>query len=133
MNEPNPIVKMLTWKTRLLTAGDIEAVLASLASLPTEPFTLTELSELLPPSISGDKNKRRSVSSLLSTLQEIGYLYRPSGRKWVKRAASLSHYLSPQVIELSQLEKAVSRPASKDRRVLEIEGGARVAEKAKEQ
>ena len=133
MNEPNPIVKMLTWKTRLLTAGDIEAVLASLASLPTEPFTLTELSELLPPTISGDKNKRRSVSSLLSTLQEIGYLYRPSGRKWAKRAASLSHYLSPQVIELSQLEKAVSRPASKDRRVLEIEGGARVAEKAKEQ
>ncbi|GBC69273.1 hypothetical protein HRbin01_00969 [archaeon HR01] len=133
MNEPNPIVKMLTWKTRLLTAGDIEAVLASLASLPTEPFTLTELSELLPPTISGDKNKRRSVSSLLSTLQEIGYLYRPSGRKWAKRAASLSHYLSPQVIELSQLEKAVSRPASKDRRVLEIEGGARVAAKAKEQ
>jgi hypothetical protein len=133
LSEPNPIVKMLTWKTRLLSANDVEAVLASLAGLPSTPFTLTELSQLLPPNISEDKNKRRSVSSLLSTLQEIGYLYRPSGRKWAKRAASLSHYLSPQVIELSQVEKTVSKPAPKEKRVLEIGEGVRGAEKAKGQ
>jgi hypothetical protein len=123
MSEANPIVKMLSWKTRLLETHEIEAILASLASLPNNPFTLTELSQLLPPNIAADKNKRRSVSTLLTNLQEIGYLYRPSARKWMKKAATLSHFLSPLLIELNQLEKTPLKVQAREKRVLNI-GGA---------
>lgn len=124
-------MKMLTWKTRLLNVHDVETVLASLANLSNNPFTLTELSQLLPPAISGDKNKRRSVSTLLSNLHEIGYLYRPSSRKWAKRAATLSHFLSPLLIELNQLEKTSLKQQPRERRVLDLGGGVQIAEKTK--
>ncbi len=130
MSEPNPIIKMLSWKTRLLEMHEIEAILTSLASLPNNPFTLTELSQLLPANIAEDKNKRRSVATLLTNLQEIGYLYRPSSRKWMKKAATLSHYLSPLLIELNQLEKAPLKVQTRERKVLNI-GGVQIAEKTK--
>jgi len=105
MANAHPIVKMLSWKSRLLSEADIEAVLAAVANIKQQRFTLTELTELLPPAVVGDRKKRRSISSLLTNLVSIGYLSKPSERKWAKNTNSLSHYLSPLLLELSQIER----------------------------
>ncbi len=112
MSKFHPIVIMLSWKTRLLKPEDVEAILAAIANIRVQPFTLTQIAELLPPEITKDKKKRRSVSNLLQALVQIGYLSKPSERKWLKNSPSLSHFLSPLLIELGEVERKVfERPA----------------------
>ncbi|MCL7399460.1 MAG: hypothetical protein LZ170_04440 [Thaumarchaeota archaeon] len=107
MSKIHPIVTMLSWKTRLLKPEDVEAILAAIANIRVQPFTLTHIAELLPPEITKDKKKRRSVSNLLQALVQIGYLSKPSERKWLKNSPSLSHFLSPLLIELGEVERKV--------------------------
>ncbi|MCS7136332.1 MAG: hypothetical protein RMJ14_03450 [Nitrososphaerota archaeon] len=107
MSKFHPIVMMLSWKTRLLKPEDVEAILAAIANISVQPFTLTQIAELLPPEITKDKKKRRSVSNLLQALVQIGYLSKPSERKWLKNSPSLSHFLSPLLIELGEVERRV--------------------------
>ncbi len=119
MADSNPIIKMLSWKTRLLSDSDIEAILAAIANIKQHPFTLTDITELLPEELVKDRRKRRSISTLLTNLVQIGYLSKPSERKWVKNSASFSHFLSPLIIELGQIEK---RPLhrEKERKIVDI-------------
>lgn len=107
MSKFHPIVMMLSWKTRLLKPEDVEAILAAVANIRVQPFTLTQIAELLPPEITKDKKKRRSISNLLQALVQIGYLSKPSERKWIKNSPSLSHFLSPLLIELGEVERKV--------------------------
>ncbi|MEM2024516.1 MAG: hypothetical protein QXG69_06995, partial [Candidatus Caldarchaeum sp.] len=104
MKEVNPVVKMLKWKTRLLAEDEIMQVLAAVANIDKTPFTLTDLTEILPDSLSRDEKKRRSISTFLTNLVEVGYLSKPSERKWTKNAATFSRYLSPLLIELNEIE-----------------------------
>ncbi|PUA31885.1 MAG: hypothetical protein B9J98_05170 [Candidatus Terraquivivens tikiterensis] len=107
MGRFHPIVTMLSWKTRLLRPEEIEMILAAIANMHAQPFTLTQVAELLPPEITRDKKKRRSISNLLQALVQIGYLSKPSERKWLKNSQSLSHFLSPLLIELGEVERRV--------------------------
>ncbi len=110
---------MLSWKTRLLKPEDVEAILAAVANIRVQPFTLTQIAEFLPPEITKDRKKRRSISNLLQALVQIGYLSKPSERKWIKNSPSLSHFLSPLLIELGEVERKVfSRPA--EERVIKL-------------
>lgn len=119
MDRPHPIIQMLSWRTRTLTPSQLEMVLMVLAVMGMQPFTLTQIVEMLPPEISSDKKKRRSVSNLLQALASIGYLSKPSERKWVKNSATLSHFLSSLLIELSEIEKR-ELPRYKDERVIKV-------------
>lgn len=115
MGRSHPVVLMLSWKTRLLGPEDIEMILAAIANIRVQPFTLTQIAEFLPPEITADKKKRRSVSNLLQALVQIGYLSKPSERKWVKNSQSLSHFLSPLLIELGEVEKRVAGQPREER------------------
>jgi len=108
--EPNPIIKMLGWRIRKLSLEEVKLVLAAVASMGSEAFTLTDVIELLPPRIKASRKKRRSIGNLLQGLVSIGYLMKPSERKWVKRAPTLSHYLTQHLIDLSSLEKIPLHP-----------------------
>ena len=115
----NPIIRMLSWKSRLLNEEDIKQILIAIANMDTQAFTLTELTELIPHEIAEDRKKRRSISTLLATLESIGYLSKPSERKWTKNAPSLSYYLSTQIVELGNIERsAASR--SVERRIIDV-------------
>lgn len=52
---------------------------------------------------------------------EIGYLSKPSERKWIKNAASFSRYLSPLLIELNEVEKSSSVIEKKERKIIQVE------------
>lgn len=104
MSDDHPIIEMLSWRTRLLKKEEIVMVLAALAKMDKKMFTLTDLINMLPKHLH-ERNKRRSLSSMLSNLAKIGYLSKPSERKWIKNTLSLSHFLSPTLIELSDMEK----------------------------
>ena len=103
--EDNPIVRMLGWRVRKLSLKEVAMVLAALASMGDGVFTLTDLIEALPPEFGRSRKKRRSVGTLLQNLANLGYLSKPSERKWVKNTPTLSHFLSQSVLELSSLEK----------------------------
>ncbi len=120
MGEFHPIVTMLSWKTRLLTPEDVEMILAAIANIDVQPFTLTQVAELLPTEITKDRKKRRSVSNLLQALVQIGYLSKPSERKWVKNSPSLSHFLSPLLIELGEVERRVFRRPAEEEKVIKL-------------
>lgn len=100
----NPVVMMLAWRAKKLKAEDVEKILAAVASISEEPFTLTDVIERLPDEVKVDRNKRRRVGNLLQALVSIGYLSKPSERKWVKNAPTLSHFLSQHLLELSSIE-----------------------------
>ncbi|MEM0440749.1 MAG: hypothetical protein QXY84_03820 [Candidatus Caldarchaeum sp.] len=121
MKKLNPIVQMLKWKTRLLSHDEIIQILSAIGTIEHNPFTLTELTEKLPESISRNESKRRSVSTFLSNLVELGYLIKPSERKWLKTAATLSVYLSPLLIELNDLEKHSVQSEKKEKKVIQLE------------
>ncbi|MCS7132409.1 MAG: hypothetical protein N3F65_03505 [Nitrososphaeria archaeon] len=106
----NPIIKMLAWRVKKLRVEDVQRVLAAIASLDDGPFTLTEVISLLPDEIRVDRNKRRRVGNLLQGLVSLGYLSKPSERKWVKNAPTLSHFLSQYLLELSSIEKIPPHP-----------------------
>jgi len=106
----NPIVVMLSWRAKKLRAEDVERILSAVASISEGPFTLTDVIERLPDDVKIDRNKRRRVGNLLQALVSIGYLSKPSERKWVKNAPTLSHFLSQHLLELSSIEMLSPRP-----------------------
>ncbi len=110
----NPIVKMLAWKARKLSEKDVELILAAIASVGGV-FTLTDVIERLPDEIKVDRNKRRRVGNLLQALVSIGYLSKPSKRKWIKNAPTLSHYLTQHLLDLSSIERIPPRPPTRGR------------------
>jgi hypothetical protein len=121
LKSTNPIIRMLKWKTRLLNEDEIIQVLSAIANIHVSPFTLTKLLEFLPEPLVSDGKKRRSISTFLSNLVEIGYLSKPSERKWIKNAASFSRYLSPLLIELNEVEKSPSVIEKKERKIIQVE------------
>lgn len=123
MKEVNPVVKMLKWKTRLLTEDEIVQVLAAIATMSKTTFSLTDLTERLHESVSRNERKRRSVSTFLSNLVEIGYLSKPSERKWVKNSATFSRYLSPLLIELNEIEKNPPVAEKQEKKIIHLEDG----------
>ncbi len=114
MRDVNPIVQMLSWKARKLTIDDVERILAAVASMK-DVFTLTDVIEVLPDDIKVNRNKRRRVGNLLQALVSIGYLSKPSERKWVKNAPTLSHFLTQHLIELSSIERIPPRPQPREK------------------
>ena len=108
----NPIVRMLAWKARKLDERDVELILAAVASVDGV-FTLTDVIERLPDEVKADRNKRRRVGNLLQALVSLGYLSKPSERKWVKNAPTLSHYLTQHLLDLSSIEKTPPRPPTR--------------------
>ena len=108
----NPIVRMLAWKARKLDERDVELILAAVASMDGV-FTLTDVIERLPDEVKVDRNKRRRVGNLLQALVSLGYLSKPSERKWVKNAPTLSHYLTQHLLDLSSIEKIPPRPPTR--------------------
>ncbi|MEM4465980.1 MAG: hypothetical protein QXE61_01425 [Nitrososphaerota archaeon] len=118
----NPIIKMLLWRVRKLKTEEVVQVLSIIASLQDRVFTLTDIVDELPKEISQNRQKRRCVGTLLKNLSEIGYLSKPSERKWVKNASSLSHFLNQFILELSSLEKTFyARPQQeKKKKVLGV-------------
>jgi len=124
MREPNnPILKMLSWKVRKLTINEVVQVLGSLSTIEGRVFSLTDVVNLLPRDISENRQKRRSVGTLLQNLADLGYLSKPSERKWVKNAPTFSHYLNQFILELSSLEKSFQpqRQSEKERIVKVLE------------
>ena len=108
----NPIVRMLAWKARKLDERDVELILAAVASVDGV-FTLTDVIERLPDEVKVDRNKRRRVGNLLQALVSLGYLSKPSERKWIKNAPTLSHYLTQHLLDLSSIEKIPPRPPTR--------------------
>jgi len=106
----NPIIKMLAWRVRKLRMEDVQRVLAAIASIENQPFTLTDVINLLPDEIKVNRNRRRRIGNLLQGLVALGYLSKPSERKWVKNAPTFSHFLSQHLLELSSIEKIPPRP-----------------------
>ncbi|MEM0384800.1 MAG: hypothetical protein QXI02_03570 [Candidatus Caldarchaeum sp.] len=123
MKEANPVVKMLKWKTRLLTEDEIVQVLAAIATMDKTTFSLTDLTAGLHESVARNERKRRSVSTFLSNLVEIGYLSKPSERKWVKNSATFSRYLSPLLIELNEIEKNPPVQVKQEKKIIHLEDG----------
>ncbi|MDW8083652.1 MAG: hypothetical protein RMI49_00415 [Candidatus Caldarchaeum sp.] len=121
MRKIHPVIQMLKWKTRLLSHEEIIQVLSAIGTIESNPFTLTELTEKLPESISKNESKRRSVSTFLSNLVEVGYLSKPSERKWMKNASTFSVYLSPLLIELNDLERHSTPSEKKERKIIQLE------------
>ncbi len=103
----NPVIKMLSWKVRKLSIDEVVQVLAALSTIQDRVFTLTDVINLLPKDVCESRQKRRSVGTLLQNLAELGYLSKPSERKWVKNAPSFSHYLNQFILDLSSLEKSL--------------------------
>ncbi|MCS7129201.1 MAG: hypothetical protein NZ919_00970 [Candidatus Caldarchaeum sp.] len=121
MREVNPVVKMLKWKTRLLTEDEIVQVLAAIANINKPSFSLTDLTEHIQESLANNEKKRRSISTFLSNLVEIGYLSKPSERKWVKNSATFSRFLSPLLIELNEVEKNPPEREKQEKKIIHIE------------
>lgn len=117
-DDVNPIIRMLGWRVRRLSLDEIKEVLAALASIEDQVFTLTDLIEMLPREIGEDRRKRRSVGNLLQSLVKLGYLSKPSERKWMKNYPTLSHYLTQKLLDLSSLERMPPRPAYEEEKIV---------------
>lgn len=117
--EENPIVKMLSWRARKLKPAEIVQILAAVASINDSVFTLTDVIELLPDEIASSRKMRRCVGNLLQNLSELGYLSKPSERKWSKNSPSFSHFLNDFILELSSLEKT-SRPRREREKIVNL-------------
>ena len=116
--DANPIIKMLGWRVRRLTLDEIQKVLAALAFIEDQVFTLTDLIDMLPQEIKQDRKKRRSVGNLLQCLVKLGYLSKPSERKWIKNYPTLSHYLTQQLLDLSSIERTPPHPAHEEEKIV---------------
>ncbi|MEN2974309.1 MAG: hypothetical protein ABDH32_01875 [Candidatus Caldarchaeales archaeon] len=117
----NPIINMLLWRVRKLSAEEVLQVLAILASIEGKVFTLTDVIELLPRRIVESRHLRRCVGTLLQNLVELGYLSKPSERKWSKNYQSFSHFLNHFILELSSLEKGLKPRIEKEKIVSVLE------------
>lgn len=118
----NPLLILLARHRRHIRLPDIGAILSAIASMGDGPFTLRDLDSFIPDAIKGDKKRRRSISTLLETLAEIGYLSKPSERKWLKRYPSLSQFLSTSLFDLAEIEKS-RKGGGEDRRVIKLGHG----------
>ena len=118
----NPLVKLLAKGRKNVKPQDVVAILAAIAKMGDEPFTLTELDSYIPNAIKSDKHRRRSISTLLETLVEIGYLRRPTERKWQKTAKDLSSYISTRLFELFEAERTIGARAVQEEKVIKTEG-----------
>ncbi len=117
-DDVNPIIRMLGWRVRRLSLDEIKEVLAALASIEDQVFTLTDLIEMLPREIREDRRKRRSVGNLLQSLGKLGYLSKPSERKWMKNYPTLSHYLTQKLLDLSSLERMPPHSAYEEEKIV---------------
>jgi len=117
-DDVNPIIRMLGWRVRRLSLDEIKEVLAALASIEDQVFTLTDLIEMLPREIREDRRKRRSVGNLLQSLVKLGYLSKPSERKWMKNYPTLSHYLTQKLLDLSSLERMPPHSAYEEEKIV---------------
>lgn len=79
--------------------------MAAINKIGDAPFKLRDLDSFIPQELRANSKARRSISSLLEELAEIGYLSKPSERKYQKRFNSLSHMLSGSLFELAEIEK----------------------------
>lgn len=95
-------------------------ILAAINAVGDSPFKLSDLDPLIPQELRSNSRARRSISSLLEELSKIGYLSKPSERKYQKRFASLSHMLSGSLFELSEMEKK-PLPKLKPEKIIRLE------------
>jgi len=107
----NPIIKLLAKNRRYLKQEHIAGILTAINKIGDSPFKLSDLDTYIPNELRANSKARRSISSLLDELAEIGYLSKPSERKYQKRFNSLSHMLSGSLFELAEIEKRPLPPA----------------------
>lgn len=100
----NPIVKLLAKGRHNIRDRDVVTILSAIAALDMKDFTLRDLDSYVPEEVKKDKKRRRSISTLLETLEEIGFLEKPSERKWRKKAPTLSEFLVLKLLELFEAE-----------------------------
>ncbi len=108
----NPILTLLCKNRRYLREEHVAKILAAINAIGGSPFKLGDLDPFIPAELKSNSKARRSISSLLEELAKIGYLAKPSERKYQKRFNSLSHMLSGSLFELSELER---RPLTQQR------------------
>lgn len=116
----NPILLLLSRGRRYLKEEHIAAVITAVANMGAEPFMLKDLDDYLPNEIRNEKGHRRSVSGLLETLVEIGYLSKPSQRKYLKLHPSLSQHLSASLFELAELERRKEPTIKKEEKIIKL-------------
>ncbi len=116
----NPVLLLLSRGRRYLKEEHIAAVIAALSNMPPSPFMLRDLDDFLPEEIKNQKGYRRSVSGLLETLVDIGYLSKPSQRKYLKLHPTLSQHLSTSLFELAELERKKESPVSKEEKIVRL-------------
>jgi hypothetical protein len=111
----NAIISLLSKNRRYLEPQQVGTVLSAINSMGDAPFKLSDLDPLLPDEIRANKRARRSITSLLNLLANIGYLSRPSQRTYQKRFNSLSQMLSASLFELAEIEKGTAKPVRSER------------------
>jgi hypothetical protein len=121
----NPILMLLSRGRRYLKEEHIAAVISAVASMESTPFMLRDLDAFLPDEIKSQKGYRRSVAGLLETLAEIGYLSKPSQRKYLKLHPTLSQHLSASLFELAELERRKEPAVTKGEKIIRLGGERR--------
>ncbi len=116
----NPILLLLSRGRRYLNEEHIAAVISAVSNMETDPFMLKDLDNFLPEEIRNKKGFRRSVAGLLETLVEIGYLSKPTQRKYLKLHPTLSQYLSSSLFELAELERRKEPKISKEEKIIRL-------------
>jgi len=116
----NPILQLLSRGRRYLKEEHIAAVISAVASLESSPFMLKDLDVFLPDEIKNQKGYRRSITGLLETLVEIGYLSKPSQRKYLKLHPTLSQHLSASLFELAELERKKETTITKEEKIIKL-------------
>ncbi|MCS7142721.1 MAG: hypothetical protein NZ920_02855 [Aigarchaeota archaeon] len=119
----NPIVKLLSRGRHHIREADVVVILSALASINDPNFTLRDLDVYIPANMKNDRRRRRSISTLLDTLAEIGFLEKPSERKWQKRTPTLSEFLLAKILELYEGERSMGHrvPRKTDETILKLE------------
>ncbi|MEM3394858.1 MAG: hypothetical protein QXT12_02425 [Nitrososphaerota archaeon] len=111
---------LLSRGRRYLNEEHIAAVISAVSNMETDPFMLKDLDNFLPEEIRNKKGFRRSVAGLLETLVEIGYLSKPTQRKYLKLHPTLSQYLSSSLFELAELERRKEPKISKEEKIIRL-------------
>jgi hypothetical protein len=93
--------------------------------MESTPFMLKDLDAFLPDEIKSQKGYRRSVAGLLETLAEIGYLSKPSQRKYLKLHPTLSQHLSASLFDLAELERKKEPAVTKEEKIIRLGGERR--------
>lgn len=117
----NPILVLLSRGRRYLKEEHIATVITAVSNMETDPFMLKDLDIYLPEEIRNKKGFRRSVAGLLETLVEIGYLSKPTQRRYLKLYPTLSQYLSTSLFELAELERRKEPKISKEEKIIKLD------------